>query len=445
MEIKLYNSLTNKLEVFKPLVEGEVSLYVCGPTVYDYVHVGNMRPVVVFDTLTNFFSYLGYRVKHVSNYTDVDDRIIQKAIAGGVSEKAIAEKYISAYEENIDDINAKKPTVSPRVTEFMPEMIEFIKALIDKAAAYEKNGNVYFRVESDSDYGELSNAHKDDLLVGARIEENMEKESPLDFVLWKKTLEGVRWDSPWGPGRPGWHTECVVMIDSIFPQKYIDIHGGGFDLKFPHHENEIAQARALNNNTIAQIWMHNGFINFDNQKMSKSLGNVVTARDALKQFGGNTLRLLLLETHYRAPVNFTLEVATSAKNEIDKILNTYKQLAVTLQEHDLDLASGTSQGIEPFLSALADDLNTSNAISELFLVVKNINSALRNKDLNLKNLLNNFAVFRDMLMILGIKASYPVLDESARMLLVNYRKAKAERRFDESDRLRAQLIERNIF
>ena len=324
-------------------------------------------------------------------------------------------------------------------------MIEFIKALIGKAAAYEKNGNVYFRVESDSDYGELSNAHKDDLLVGARIEENMEKESPLDFVLWKKTLEGVRWDSPWGPGRPGWHTECVVMIDSIFPQKYIDIHGGGFDLKFPHHENEIAQSRALNNNTIAQIWMHNGFINFDNQKMSKSLGNVVTARDALKQFGGNTLRLLLLETHYRAPVNFTLEVATSAKNEIDKILNTYKQLAVTLQEHDLDLASGTSQGIEPFLSALADDLNTSNAISELFLVVKNINSALRNKDLNLKNLLNNFAVFRDMLMILGIKASYPVLDESARMLLVNYRKAKAERRFDESDRLRAQLIERNIF
>lgn len=444
MEIKLYNSLTDKVEVLTPLIPGEISLYVCGPTVYDEVHIGNLRPVVVFDTLTNFLSYLGYRVKMVSNYTDVDDRIIAKAEKEAVTEKEIANRYIDSYEQNLRKINAKDPHVRPRVTEYMEQMIDFISALIEKNAAYNVDGNVYFRVAADPKYGELSNTDKDALLVGARIEENTEKESPLDFVLWKKTDTGIQWDSPWGKGRPGWHTECVVMIGSVFPKKQIDIHGGGFDLKFPHHENEIAQSRVLYNNTIAQIWMHNGFINMGDQKMSKSLGNVVTAKDALQKYGGNTLRLLLLETHYRAPVNFTEEIALAAEGEVNRILNTYKQLAVFLQEHEQDLYTGETDDIQNFLLALSDDFNTPNAISELFALIKKINTELRAKEPDFAKLVNYFAVFRDMLVILGIKASYPVLDREARMLLANYRRARAEKRYAESDELRAELIARNI-
>ncbi|MGI6713652.1 MAG: cysteine--tRNA ligase [Bacilli bacterium] len=444
MEVKLYNSLTDQIEVLRPLVPGEVSLYVCGPTVYDEVHIGNLRPVVVFDTLTNFLSYLGYRIKFVSNYTDVDDRIIAKAENEAITEKEIADRYIASYEQNLRDINAKPASINPRVTEYMEEMVAFILELMEKGAAYQVNGNVYFRVAADPHYGELSNTDKESLLVGARIEENTEKESPLDFVLWKKTDNGIRWDSPWGQGRPGWHTECVVMIGSVFPKKEIDIHGGGFDLKFPHHENEIAQARVLHNNTIAQIWMHNGFINLGDQKMSKSLGNVVTARDALQKYGGNTIRLLLLETHYRAPVNFTEEIALSAQNEVNRILNSYKQLAVFLQEHDQDLTKGNPAEIDDFLLALGDDFNTPNAISDLFALLKKINTELRLPKPDLEKMLNYFAVFRDMLIILGIKASYPVLDQKARKLLFDYRKARAEKRYEESDELRAELIARNI-
>lgn len=444
MEIKLFNSLTDKVEVLNPLIPGEISLYVCGPTVYDEVHIGNLRPVVVFDTLTNFLSYLGYRIKMVSNYTDVDDRIIAKAEKEAVTEKEIADRYIDSYERNLRNIHAKEPNVRPRVTEYMEQMIDFISALIEINAAYNVNGNVYFRVAADPKYGELSNTDKDALLVGARIEENTEKESPLDFVLWKKTDTGIQWDSPWGKGRPGWHTECVVMIGSVFPKKQIDIHGGGFDLKFPHHENEIAQSRVLYNNTIAQIWMHNGFINMGDQKMSKSLGNVVTAKDALQKYGGNTLRLLLLETHYRAPVNFTEDIALAAEGEVNRILNTYKQLAVFLQEHEQDLYTGETDDIQNFLLALSDDFNTPNAISELFALIKKINTELRAKEPDFAKLVNYFAVFRDMLVILGIKASYPVLDREARMLLANYRRARAEKRYAESDELRAELIARNI-
>ena len=324
MEIKLFNSLTNKIETFKPLRENEVSIYCCGPTVYGDAHVGNIRPVIVFDTLRRFFERVGYDVKLVSNFTDVDDKIIKKAIEEGVTETVITDRYIAAYKDVLEKLNVKPHYKNPRVTEYMGFIISYIQDLIDKGAAYEINGDVFFRISSINDYGELSNIKVDDLVVGARIEENSKKESPLDFVLWKKTDEGIKWQSPWGLGRPGWHTECCVMINSIFGGK-IDIHGGGFDLKFPHHENEIAQAKVHDHSKIANIWMHNGFVNFGNEKMSKSLGNVVLAKDAIAKYGGNVMRLLILSTHYRAPVSFTEETVLSSKNELDKIQKLYNQ------------------------------------------------------------------------------------------------------------------------
>ena len=280
MEVKIYNSLTNKIEVFEPIHKNKVNMYVCGPTVYNYVHIGNMRPVVVFDTFRKFLTYIGYDVKYVSNYTDVDDKIIKRAQELNKPESEITEFYIKAFEDDLHNINALKPDVTPRVTEYMSQIIAFIDQLVKTDYAYDIDGDVYFRVEKIKDYGKLSNTKIEDLLVGARIDENSKKESPLDFTLWKKTNVGINWDSPWSKGRPGWHTECVVMINSIFPGGLIDIHGGGFDLKFPHHENEIAQSEAYNKCSLANYWMHNGFININNEKMSKSLGNVITAHDA---------------------------------------------------------------------------------------------------------------------------------------------------------------------
>ena len=337
MDVKLFNSLTNKLEIFVPLRMGEVSIYVCGPTVYNDAHIGNMRPVVVFDVLRRLFEYLGYRVVFVSNYTDVDDKIINRAIDEKTTEKDISTRYINEFKKIVAGINSLNPTISPRVTEHIPEIINYIENLIDKGAAYVIDGDVYFRINSISNYGELSNINIDDLISGSRVEENSKKESPLDFVLWKKTEVGINWDSRWSKGRPGWHTECCVMINSLFPDGRIDIHGGGFDLKFPHHENEIAQSKAHNHNAIATYWMHNGFINFGEDKMSKSLGNVILAKDAINKYGGSVIRLLLLATYYRAPLSLTDEVVETAQSEHSKIENTIRQLAVSLQLNNIAL------------------------------------------------------------------------------------------------------------
>lgn len=444
MEIKLHNSLTNKLEILKPLRKNEISMYVCGPTVYDYVHIGNMRPVVAFDVLNRFLGYVGYRVKFVSNYTDVDDRIIKKALETGKSEKEITDFYIAAFEEDLKNINAMKPDVSPRVTDYMPQIIAFIEKLIKKEAAYVIDGDVYFRVNRIKDYGILSNAKIEDLLIGARIAESEKKESPVDFALWKKADVGLSWDSPWSKGRPGWHTECVVMINELFLHGHIDIHGGGFDLKFPHHENEIAQSEACNCHKIANIWMHNGFINMDNEKMSKSLGNVVTAHEALKKYGGNNIRLLLISTHYRAPVNFSESLLTNNQNELVKIYNTMKQLAVRLQLEKINLENGKATEMEKFLKALADDLNTSNAISELYQVMKKANQFLRSNLAEIHLLSELFFTLRDMLYILGLDIKYPILTEEDRLNIIQYNEAKADKKFLLSDELRDKLIARGI-
>ena len=442
MEIKLFNSLTNQIEVFKPLREKEVSIYCCGPTVYGDAHVGNIRPVIVFDTLRRFFECVGYDVKLVSNFTDVDDKIIKKAVEEGVTETVITDRYIAAYKDVLAKLNVKPHFKNPRVTEYMGFIISYIKDLIDKGAAYESNGDVFFRISAIQDYGELSNIKKEDLVVGARIEENTKKESPLDFVLWKKTDVGIKWESPWGLGRPGWHTECCVMINSIFGGK-IDIHGGGFDLKFPHHENEIAQAKAHDHNKIANIWMHNGFVNFGNEKMSKSLGNVVLAKDAIAKYGGNVMRLLILSTHYRAPVSFTEETVLSSKNELDKIQKLYNQLAVKLQVEHANMSSKDIR-IEKFVASLADDLNTSNAITELFEMVKLGNVELRKNPANLQELEAIWASLNAMLDVLGIKLSYPVLTDDLAKIYSQYLALKAEKKFEESDKLRDILLKEHI-
>lgn len=442
MEIKLFNSLSNKIEVFKPIKEGEVSIYCCGPTVYGDAHVGNTRPVVVFDTLRRFFEHVGYKVKLVSNFTDVDDKIINRALEEGVSETVITDRYINAYRDVLAKLNVNPYYDNPRVTQYMDKIIKYIDELEKKGSAYNKDGDVFFRISSIKDYGELSKMKVDDLVVGARIEENSKKESPLDFALWKKTVAGIQWDSPWGKGRPGWHTECCVMINSIFGGK-IDIHGGGFDLKFPHHENEIAQAKAHDGNKIANYWMHNGFINFGDEKMSKSLGNVVLAKDALKEYGGNVLRLLILSTHYRAPVQFTKETVESTKNELARIQKAFNQLAVAIQLKGGNL-NAKEGNIDSFLSALADDLNTSNAIAAVFEELKQANIALRSNPQDLAKLETLFANLNAMLDILGIKLTYPLLSKEDVDLYNKYLAYKAEKKFAESDKIRDVLLAKGI-
>ena len=441
MEIKLFNSLTNKVEVFKPIKEGEVSLYCCGPTVYNDPHIGNVRPPIVFDTLSRFLKYLGYDVKYVSNFTDVDDKIIAKAIKENTTEKEITDKYIAAYKKVLADLHCEPHYKNPRVTEYMNDIIQYIADLEKVGAAYEKDGDVFFKVSSVPNYGVLSNVKTDDLVVGARIDENSKKESPLDFALWKKTNDGIKWDSPWGKGRPGWHTECCVMINSIFGGQ-IDIHGGGFDLKFPHHENEIAQEEAHDHRNIANVWMHNGFINLDNQKMSKSLGNVVLAKDLIEKFGGNLIRLLILSTHYRSPVNLTEDTITSSKNELMKIEKTYNMASVKMQLEGLHTKKDVD--IAAFLNALADDLNTSNALAELYKTIKDLNMLLRVNPIDKDKLCDTFSSLDAMLNILGIIIDAPKLTDELKNIYIEYLNLKKEKRFEESDKLRDVLIANKI-
>ena len=442
MEIKVFNSLSNNVETLKPLKEKEVSIYCCGPTVYGDAHVGNIRPVIVFDTLRRFLSFLGYDVKLVSNFTDVDDKIINKALQEGVTEQVITDKYIAAYKDVLAKLNVKPHYLNPRVTEYMPQIIKYIEELVKLGAAYEADGDVFFRISSIKDYGELSNMKVDDLVVGARIEENSKKESPLDFTLWKKTDVGIQWDSPWGKGRPGWHTECCVMINSIFGGQ-IDIHGGGFDLKFPHHENEIAQAKAHDHNKIANVWMHNGFVNFGDEKMSKSLGNVVLAKDAIAKYGGNVMRWLILSTHYRAPVSFTEETVQSCANELARIQKAYNQLAVAIQLEHGDLYS-KDLNVSDFVSAMADDLNTSNAIAAIFEKVKQANVELRKNPKNLQEIHGIFASLSAMLDVFGINFEMPILTDELRKVYEEYLALKSEKRFEESDKLRDVLLKNKI-
>ena len=445
MGVRLYNSLTNQVEEFKPIKDKEVTCYVCGPTVYNYVHIGNMRPVVTFDILRRLFIRLGNKVTFISNFTDIDDKIIKQASLEGVSEKEIANKYIEAFEEDRENIHSLKPDYQPRVTETMDDIISFIEQLIQKGYAYEVNGDVYFRVSKIEDYGCLSNMKKEDLLVGARIDENSLKESPLDFTLWKKTEEGIKFSSPWSMGRPGWHSECVVMINKIIRGGKIDIHGGGFDLKFPHHENEIAQEEALYNHKIANYWMHNGFINVDNVKMSKSLGNVKRAVDLLKEYGGNTVRFVLINSYYRTPVNFSDELLKSASKEVEKIEQALNKLSIKLQLENQDLTKyeGNLKSDE-FIKALSDDLNTPNALTELYKIIKESNVALRNNQTSIEDIKVLYFTLKDMVDLLGLEFNLVQLTLEDKKLFEEYNNAKKNKDFAKSDELRKIMMERKI-
>ena len=443
MKILFYNSLSNSLEEFIPLEKGKVSMYVCGPTVYNYPHIGNMRPVVVFDTLRRFLTYVGYDVTYVSNFTDVDDKIIKAAINENKSEKELTEYYIEEFKKVTTLIGSQIPSITPKVTEYIQKIIEYVSKLVELGAAYVVDGDVYFRVSKIKDYGALSGINTDDLIAGARVEENSKKESPLDFALWKLTDTGINWDSPWGKGRPGWHTECCVMIDTIFPKHYIDIHGGGYDLKFPHHENEIAQAEAMHNNKIAKYWMHNAFINFGNEKMSKSLGNVIYAKDMIDQYGGPVTRLVILSAHYRQPVNFTEDTVKAATIEVNKMQMAYKQMALKLQTNNVDLSKGHPQ-MDKFLSSLADDLNTANALMELYNVIKEANQLIRSKDADLNKLLDLFVTLKDMFYVLGLDIKYVKMSDEDKELYNQYLEAKNNQDYAKSDDIRKKLVDKGI-
>lgn len=446
--MRLFNTLTNKKEEFKPIEEGKVSIYICGPTVYNHAHIGNTRPMIVFDVLRRTFEYLGNDVTFVSNYTDVDDKIIKAAKAEGITEKELTDKYIKAYEDVRAGLNIEDPTFKPRVTETMPEIIDFIQALIDKGYAYEVDGDVYFRVTKVKEYGMLSGIKVDDLIAGASDRtlsvDDKKKESTTDFALWKKTDEGIQFDTPWSKGRPGWHTECVVMINKLFKDGKIDIHGGGQDLKFPHHENEIAQSMAYNGHPIANYWMHNQMINIDGEKMSKSLGNVLWAKDLIVEFGCNVFKWLMLSTHYRNPLNLTDDVIAGVRKEVSKVENATKNASLYLQVNHVPAHDYKKETVDAMVNALEDDLNTSLALTQILDQVKVLNQVMRVREKDNDVIATEYATLVKMGDVLGFLFEGTKLSEEDIALYEEWNAYKKEKNFDEADRVRKELTERGI-
>ncbi len=443
--MKIFNSYTNKLEEFVPRYKGKVNIYVCGPTVYSYIHIGNARPVIFFDTVRRYFEHRGYDVKFASNFTDVDDKIITKAIELEQTEKEVTDKFISAFLTDVEKVNSSTDYIQPRVTEYMDKIINYIQQLLDKGYAYQSGGDVYFRVTKIKDYGILSNRNIDDLISGARIEVNSKKENPLDFTLWKDTDVGIKFDAPFGVGRPGWHTECVAMIEDIFGEE-IDIHGGGSGLLFPHHENEVAQAKALHGHSIANYWMHNGLLNIGGGKMSKSEGKMILVKDLT--IDPNVFRLFTLSTHYRSPINYTDEVLNSYVKEWDKILRVYKALFLKLDLNDMLYGNAK---IDPdllhiykdFLKAMDTDFNTPNAITAMQDLVKKSNQLLRSSA-EFEVLLSALKLFNDFFEVFGLKIDVSPLAKEDKETYLLWEKARKEKDFDSADKHRNILQEKGI-
>lgn len=440
--MKVYNSKSNKIEKFIPIKDNQVSLYLCGPTVYNDAHIGNARPIVVFDLLRRVLEQDNYTVKFVSNYTDIDDKIVQKAIDEMSTEKEVADRYIQAYENVRTNLFANDINEKPRVTEVIDDIIEFIQALIDHGFAYAVKGDVYFRVSKIETYGQISHQKLDELRVGARIEENNDKENPLDFVLWKNTDQGIKWDAPWGEGRPGWHTECVVMIHQAFGET-IDIHAGGQDLKFPHHENESAQNYAMHGHDLANYWMHNGMLQIDGEKMSKSIGNVMWAKDFIAKLGSNVTRWLLLSTHYRLVLNVSDETIEQSQKEVQRIEQALKTAYIALSREDVALSGETDkEAIENFMAALRDDLNVANATVVLFDEVKKLNQLQRVKEKDIKAIVTSILTIEKMLEIFGIYIERIELSKEDKDLFASWDTLKREKNFEAADKVRLQLSER---
>lgn len=458
MAIQVYNTLTRQKEVFRPIKEGQVAFYVCGPTVYNYIHIGNARSAVAFDTIRRYFQYRGYQVNYVSNFTDVDDKIIKAAIAEGSTPEAIADKYIAAFKEDTGQLNIQPATVHPRVMENIEEIIAFVQTLIEKGHAYESEGDVYFKTESFKDYGHLSDQSLEDLLVGAseRLDQAVaeRKANPLDFALWKTAKPGeIAWDSPWGPGRPGWHIECSVMATKYLGDT-IDIHGGGQDLTFPHHENEIAQSEACTGHTFAHYWLHNGFVTIGKQdeKMSKSLGNFVLLRDLLGAYDPMVIRYMLATTHYRRPLRYDEAVITEAQANVSKLREALRRLKHRQEQASADLEDHETwlteiNGIqEQFVTAMDDDFNASNGITALFDLVKSLNRYLDLELVSQAVLSLYDKVLHDLLAVFGLdlEDKSNSIDQEIEALIEERRQARANKDFARSDAIRDQLKEQGI-
>lgn len=453
--MKIYNTMTRKKEEFIPLEEGKVKMYVCGPTVYNFIHLGNARPFTVFDTLRRYFEYRGYEVTYIQNFTDVDDKIIKRSHEEGISPEEVAEKYIKEYFIDCDGLGIKRATVHPQVTDNIENIIVFVQDLIDKGYAYEAGGDVLFRTRKFEEYGKLSHQNIEELELGARIDVDDKKEDPLDFVLWKAKKEGEPgWQSPWGEGRPGWHIECSVMSNRYLGNT-IDIHAGGQDLQFPHHENEIAQSECRNGHTFARYWMHNGYINVDGEKMSKSLGNFFTVRDISEKYDLGLVRFFLLATQYRNPVNFSDTVLEQAKAGLERLTNARDNAEFILgnlddsglRDEEKDLAAGLDKYRDRFIEAMDDDLNTADAISVIFELAKFMNTNI--SDQSSKEFVQlNLDIFNELTGVLNIAnksvEEYDSLSQKVEDLIAKRAQAKKEKNFALADQIRDELAAMGI-
>lgn len=451
--MKLYNTMTRKKEDFVPLHENEVRMYCCGPTVYNYFHIGNARPFIIFDTFRRYLEYKGYKVTYVQNFTDIDDKMIQKANEEGITVAELAERFIEEYFKDADGLGIKRASYHPRATDHIEDIIQFIEKLIEKGYAYEVDGDVYFDTTAYEDYGKLSKQNLEELEAGARIQPGEKKKNPMDFALWKAQKPGEpAWDSPWGKGRPGWHIECSVMATKYLGET-IDIHAGGQDLTFPHHENEIAQTEALTGKPFARYWLHNGYINVDNRKMSKSLGNFFTVRDISREYDLEVVRLFMLSAHYRNPVNFShelldqaksaLERLYNAKNNLDHLLRQTQDRELTQQEQELyDEMDGY---IKKFEEAMEDDINTADALAVIFDLVRDANTHLKAES-SKKLVQKTYDVFKTLTHILGIvqKKQEMTLDEEIEALIEKRQQARAAKDWATADKIRDDLRKRGI-
>ena len=454
--MKLYNTLTKRKEEFVPLEEGKVKMYVCGPTVYNFIHIGNARPMIVFDTARRYMEYKGYEVNFVSNFTDVDDKIIKKAIEEGVSAEEVSERYIKECKKDMADMNVKPATTHPQATKEIDGMVEMIQTLVDKGYAYAVDGTVYFRTRKFNEYGKLSHKNLDDLRSGNRsllVSGEDQKEDPLDFVLWKPKKEGEPfWVSPWGEGRPGWHIECSVMSKKYLGEE-IDIHAGGEDLIFPHHENEIAQSECCNGKIFARYWLHNGFLNIDNRKMSKSLGNFFTVREIGEKYDLQVLRFFMLSAHYRSPLNFSQEIMESSKNALERIVTAVTNLkhlsesaqSVNLSEEEQALLKEMGVYRQKFEEAMDDDLNTADAVSAVFELVKfaNTNTGEKSSKEFVEKLKEEIVSLSDILGLLVDKKEES-LDDEIEKLIAERQAARKARDFKRADEIRDQLLSQGI-
>ncbi|WP_312473880.1 cysteine--tRNA ligase [Neobacillus sp.] len=451
MAIQIYNTLSRKKETFVPLEAGKVKMYVCGPTVYNFIHIGNARPPIVFDTVRRYLEYRGYDVQYVSNFTDVDDKLIRAANQLGEDVPTIADRFINAYFEDVSALGCKKADVHPRVMENMDIIIDFISQLIEKGYAYESEGDVYFRTRSFDEYGKLSHQSVDDLRVGARIEVGDKKQDDLDFALWKAAKEGeIFWESPWGLGRPGWHIECSAMAKKYLGDT-IDIHAGGQDLTFPHHENEIAQSEALSGKLFSRYWMHNGYINIDNEKMSKSLGNFVLVHDIIKKHNPQMLRFFMLSVHYRNPINYSEELLESTKAAFERLTTSYQNLkhralaSTNLTDDNQEWLDKIAGLHGEFIAAMDDDFNTALAISVLFELAKLANYYMLEKNTSVAVIDAFTKQFEELFQVLGLKIeNEEMLDEEIDALIAKRNQARKDRNFQLSDEIRDQLKEMNI-